>query len=275
VRPLELLDEVEGLPAFDLPEQLSRLYGGGLGFDTPRVVANFVQTIDGVVSIPELERSNALIAGESAADRFVMALLRACADVILIGSGTLLASPRGGWQPGGAYPDAAEAFAELRRRRGRPERTAVAVVTAGGSFDPRHPLLERGALVLTTERAAPQLRANVEPPSEVVAVGGGDWVDLAAALAALHARGHGLVLVEAGPTVFSSLVAGRLVDELFLTVSPLLAGRGGRRRLSLAEDVELLPETQVGARPLSVRRHGAHLFLRYAFSTSCSTPTRG
>src|SRR5207253_1848734 len=157
-----------------------------------------VQSIDGVVAIPELERSNALIAGASEADRFVMGLLRACADVVLIGSGTLLASPRAGWQAGGIYPDAAAAFAELRRRRGRPERTAVAVVTAGGSFDPRHPLLERGAIVLTTEAAAPTLAANVALPSEVVTVGGGDRVDLGAALATLRARGHELVLVEAG-----------------------------------------------------------------------------
>ena len=103
----------------------------------------------------------------------------------------------------------------------------------------------RGVIVLTTERAGPDLRANLGPQSEVVPVNDGDWVDLAAALAALRERGHELVLVEAGPTVFSSLLAARLVDELFLTVSPLVAGRGGRRRLSLAEDVELLPEHEV------------------------------
>jgi riboflavin biosynthesis pyrimidine reductase len=268
VRPLELLDEAAGLFAFDLPDELTRLYGGSLGFDGPRVVANFVQTVDGVVSIPNVPRSNAMIAGGSEADRFVMALLRACADVILIGSGTLLASPRGGWQAGGAYPPAADAFLELRRRRGRPARTPVAILTAGGSFDPTHPLLERGVLVLTTVRAAPDLRASVEPRSEVVAVGGGDWVDPAAALQELRRRGHDLVLVEAGPTVFSSLVASRLVDELFLTVSPLLAGRAGSPRLSLVEGAELLPGTRLGLRPLSVRRHDSHLFLRYCFDAS-------
>ena len=73
-----------------------------------------------------------------------MGLLRACADAVLIGSGTLRTSPKGKWQAERVYPPAAEAFAELRRRRERPESPAVAIVTAGGSFDPAHPVLERG-----------------------------------------------------------------------------------------------------------------------------------
>jgi len=54
--PLELLAEEPGLSELDLPKELRRLYGGGLGFDGPRVFANFVQTIDGVVAIPDLPR---------------------------------------------------------------------------------------------------------------------------------------------------------------------------------------------------------------------------
>ena len=59
-------------------------------------------------------------------------------------------------------------------------------------------------------------------------------------------------------------VAAGLVDELFLTVSPLLAGRGGRPRLGLVEGVELLPDATAPWQVRSVRRHGDHLFLRYA-----------
>src|SRR5581483_5479109 len=101
---LELLTELPDLPRFELPEALERLYGGGLGFSEPCVVANFVETIDGLVAIPDVERSNALIADASAADRFVMGLLRAAAGAILIGSTTLLASPTGTWLPEKAYP---------------------------------------------------------------------------------------------------------------------------------------------------------------------------
>ena len=118
--PLELLFEASSLPGSDLPAELRRLYGGELGFDAPCVFANFVQTIDGVVSIPELPRSNALIAAKSEADRFVMGLLRACADAVIVGSGTMLASPSGTWQPESSYPAARESFAELRAVAGDP-----------------------------------------------------------------------------------------------------------------------------------------------------------
>jgi riboflavin biosynthesis pyrimidine reductase len=56
------------------------------------------------------------------------------------------------------------------------------------------------------------------------------------------------------------------VDELFLTVSPLLAGRGDAARLSLVEGVELIPQTRVAGRLRSVRAHGSHLFLRYGLT---------
>ena len=225
-----------------------------------------MQTLDGVVAIPDIERSNALVSDESEADRFLVGLLRASADVVLVGSRTLRASGRGTWRPERVYPAAAAAFAELRRGRGRPERPAVAVLTAGGSLDPAHPILAEGALVLTTEGAAAEVRAAVPPATEVVAVNEGDLVDPALAVAALHRRGHAVILSEAGPTVFAQLLAARLVDELFLTLSPLVAGRGPGRRLGLAESVELLPGTRVETALSSLRRSGSHLFLRYEIS---------
>jgi riboflavin biosynthesis pyrimidine reductase len=80
----------------------------------------------------------------------------------------------------------------------------------------------------------------------------------------LRDRGHSLVLTEGGPTVFGSLVAAGLVDELFLTMSPLLAGRPDPDdRLQLIEDAPLLPDAGVHGRLLSARGSGSHLFLRY------------
>jgi riboflavin biosynthesis pyrimidine reductase len=227
------------------------------------VVANFVQTIDGVVAIPELERSNAVVADESDADRFVVGLLRACADAVVVGARTMLASPRGLWRPRGVYPAAADAFAELRARRGKSEHPAVAVVTTGASLDPAHPVLEEGALVLTTEDAAGALRAAVPSAAEVVAVDAGDRVDLGRALDVLRERGHEVILSEAGPTIFGRLLAEGLVDELFLTISPLVAGRAGAERPSLADGVELLPRVRAESELASVRRGDDHLFLRY------------
>ena len=253
---IERLWEEAGLPEHGLPDSVRDLYGGGLGFDGPVLYTNFVETLDGVVAIPALEKSNALVADDSAADRFLMGLLRALADVVLIGSGTLLASPKGMWRPAGVYPKAADAFAEL----GDP---AVAVVSSGASLDTTHPVLQK-AVVLTTTHGA-ELLDGVLP--DVVAVNDGDWVDVRGAVEVLRARGHARILSEAGPTVCASLLADALVDELFLTVSPVLAGRlaaGGR--LGLVEGVELLPQAHVGGRIVSVRRAGDHLFLRYVLS---------
>ena len=248
--------------------ELRRLYGGGLGFDEPCLFANFVQTIDGVVSMPELPRSNALIAGKSEADRFVMGLLRACADAVIVGSGTMLASPNGTWQPERSYPAATESFAELRRSRRQPERPTIVFITAGGSLDPAHPALEQQAIVLTTQRAAPRLRSSVPAACEVVAVNDDDRVDLRQGLADLQERGFSLILSEGGPTLFSSLVESGLVDELFLTISPLLAGRAAWPRLALVEGIALLPGARTALQPLSVRLHENHLFLRYGLSSA-------
>jgi riboflavin biosynthesis pyrimidine reductase len=266
IEPFKVLAEDGDVPRWDVPDLLAELYGGLIGLDEPCVVANFVESLDGVVAVPRLERSHALLGDDSDADRFVLALLRACADVVVVGAATLLSSPKGTWRVDRAYPPAAEALLELRARRGRPEQPLVAVVTTGASLDPAHTVLESGALVLTTDGAAPALRASVPEATEVVAVNDGAAVDLAAAAEALRARGCSVILSEAGPSMFGSLLASGLVDELFLTLSPLLAGRGTAVRLGLVEGVELMPQSRVAGRLRSVRTQGSHLFLRYRLS---------
>jgi riboflavin biosynthesis pyrimidine reductase len=263
--PLQLLYEDGGLPVADLPDQLARLYGGGLGFARDRVVANFVQTVDSVIAMPDVRRSNRVISGDSPADRFVMGLLRSFADAVLIGSGTLAGSPKGSWTPRGAYEPAADAFAELRVRLGLSPDPLLAVATATGSVDPEHPAVQAGALVLTTDQGEQRLRDLLPERAEVVSVGGGPHLDPRAALAVLRDGGNRFVLSEAGPHLFGSLLAQNLVDELFLTLSPLLAGRASLDgRLALVEEQHLLPERTEQMRLLGVRRGGAHLFLRYA-----------
>ena len=263
IEPFTVLAEAEDLPRWDAPAELVALYGGAIGLDEPCVVANFIESLDGVVAVPRLPRSHAVIGDESEADRFVLALVRACADAVVVGSGTLLASPKGTWRIDRAYPPAAAALAELRARRGRSEQPLVVVVTTGASLDPAHPVLESGALVLTTDGTASRVRASVPGASEVVAVNDAETVDLARALELLRQRGCPVVLTEAGPSMFGSLVASQLVDELFLTVSPVLAGRADTARLGLVEGVELVPQVRVAGRLRSLRTHGSHLFLRY------------
>ncbi len=261
---LELLFEAARGAGYDLPDAVRERYPGSFGFARPCVVANFVSTLDGVVAIPGLARANRLIADENDDDRFVMGLVRASADAILIGSGTLQASPRGIWTPESTYPDAAADWAELRRRLGRPEVPELAVVTGSGMVDPTHPAFERGAVVLTTEGGAQTLAGRLPGACEVIPLGAGPLVDMAAALRTLRARGREVVAVEAGPHVVGSMLAQDLVDELFLTVSPLLAGREeGKTRLGLVAGTELLPDIRLGGTLAGVRRSGEHLFLHY------------
>ena len=221
-------------------------------------------TLDGVVAIPGMPNSNAFVAGESDADRFLMGLLRALADVVLIGSGVLRASPRGTWQAGSIFPPAADAYAELRDSLGVPPVAEVALLTGSGSIDPAHPLLESGALVLTSDSGAERLRGRLPAASTIVTLGSATRIPPADVVRVLHERGHRRILSEAGPHTFGELLDGGLVDELFLTSSPLLVGDAGPgSRFSLVEGADLTPDGS-RARLLSLRRHGSHLFHRYA-----------
>ena len=92
----------------------------------------------------------------------------------------------------------------------------------------------------------------------------GEELDPRAAIDALRARGHSQILCEGGPHAIGPFLAAGLVDELFLTVSPLLLGRAGSDpRLALVEGTDLLPGGPPRAGLIGVRRDGDHLFLRY------------
>jgi riboflavin biosynthesis pyrimidine reductase len=264
VEPFDVLAEEAGLPAVALPPELARVYGGDLGLADECVYANFVATLDGVVAIPSLRNSNTVIAGDSDADRFLMGILRAFADAVLIGAGVLCASPKGTWRAESIYPPAAESYAELRRRLGLPASPEIAILTGSGSIDPDHPALSGRAVVLTSDAGAEWLAGKVPAAAaNIVSLGSGRRVGGATVVDALRARGHRRILCEAGPHTFGALLEDEQVDELFLTSSPFLAGDAGEgSRFRLVEAADLVPLLE--CRPLSVRRHGPYLFTRYA-----------
>ena len=83
-------------------------------------------------------------------------------------------------------------------------------------------------------------------------------------VAALRAEGYRSILTEGGPHLFGQLLAAGLVEQLFLTLAPALAGRQrDSTQIGLVEGTSLLPGIDVRGRLLSVRRSGSHLFLRY------------
>jgi riboflavin biosynthesis pyrimidine reductase len=193
-----------------------------------------------------------------------MGLLRALADAVLIGAGTLRAAPDSLWTPGYIFPDAAAEFAELRRGLGKDADPRLVVLTASGRLEPHHPALEAGALVVTTRAGAAALRRRLPGSSSIVASGDGSNVDLAEMVAALRGEGHDTLLTEGGPTVIGGLLEAGLLDELFLTLSPILAGRSAASgRPGLVDGFDLLPSRTTSAVLWSARQHGSHLFLRY------------
>lgn len=257
---LELLFQEPNLPSFDVGARLLEAYGGGsVGFNRPSVIANFVSSIDGVVALPSGGESGMVISQSSAADHFVMGLLRAVADAVMVGASTLRRSPGHRWAAEAIYRPAAAEFSATRRALGlRPEPSFV-VVTASGDIDASQPALEQ-ATIVTTRAAEPGLRRRVAAGCRVIAFDG-PRIDLGEVVRRLQSEGHGLLLSEGGPSLFGELLKKGLVDELFLTTSPTLFGRyadDGRKPLAEGFD---LAGTKLSLQ--SLRRDGSHLFHRY------------
>jgi len=264
VPELQSLFEAPGLPRFDLPEAVERAYGG-FGLADRVVYGNFVSSLDGIVAIPGVERSSALISGGDPADRFVVALLRAAADAVVIGAGTFRAH-EGPWTPENAYPEASEDLVELRKRAGLGGQPTLVVVTASGDLGGSDSKLHN-AIVITTSAGADRLGEDVAAASEVVELGAAGPVDMREAIGRLFEHGYRRVLTEGGPTLMGEALKARIVDELFLTISPVIVGGGEEQpRPTLASGVELLPDAAQLGQLLSLHRREAYLFLRYSLA---------
>ena len=267
MQPFEVLYEAGDLPAYKLPADLHQVYGG-LGFAKRVVYSNFVASLDGVVTLGSKPSAGSIISGKYPADRFLMGLLRACADAVLIGAGTLRATPGHLWTPAHVYPELATEFLALRSALGRSREPQLVVVTASGELDASHPAIVKGAIVLTTADGAKAIGRRLPKSCEVATVGTGKRLDVGKAMAGLRSRGLGVILTEGGPHLVGQLIEAGLLDEAFLTVSPVIAGRKDDKRLGMVEGVELLPGHGAWSSLSSVRRHGDYLFLRYRMPAS-------
>jgi riboflavin biosynthesis pyrimidine reductase len=255
-----------------MPSELEHRYGGELLIplhsDRPTVIANFVSTIDGIVAFGGGELTGGgLISGFHEPDRFVMGLLRALADVVVVGAGTLRGSTEHRWVAEHIHPASAAAFARWRAEMALPARPTTIIVTASGDIPVEHNGLNDPTIpvvIATTPAGAERLRdAPFGDHVSIQPIGADDHVsgdDLVALSTRLGAR---LVLTEGGPHLLGGLVASDLLDELFLTIAPQLVGRGSAERLGLVEGIELSPGDARWDHLESVRRSGDHLFLRY------------
>ncbi|MGH2773612.1 MAG: dihydrofolate reductase family protein [Actinomycetota bacterium] len=259
--PLQTLYEAEGVGGSEMPESLRYLYGGDLGLPDESLFANFVASIDGVVALDDGPVS--VVSRSSPADRFVMALLRAFASAVVVGASTLRKEPKGLWTSEYLWPQQAKAFASVRRELGLHPSPQLVVLTRSGEVDPNLAAVQQGALLITTDAGSARLRGRLPKSCRIVSLGGA--VEVTDALRLLRTEGHARILTEGGPHVMGQVLQSGELDDLFLTVSPVMLGRAaGRTRLGLVEGAALDPaEAGSSGELLSAKRSGSHLFLRY------------
>lgn len=181
--------------------------------------ANMVTSADGAGFLDG--RSAGL---SSPADMRLFGLLRVLADVVLVGAGTARVEE---YKPARRRP----ALEDLRA--GRPPTVPIALVSRKLDLDFGTPLFtdappDARTIVITCAGSPDEQRAAAARVADVI-VAGDVAVDLAEALAALRDRGLGRVLCEGGPHLLGELASAGILDELCLTVSPVLAGPGPTR----------------------------------------------
>ncbi len=160
-------------------------------------------------------------------DRAVFNLMRQAADVILMGAATVRIENYSGAQ-------LSIAQREARQRRGQVEVPPIAVITASANFDHDSKFFTRtevAPLILTCTATVDDARHRLGAVAEVIDASGTDpgRVDVAVALRKLGERKLFRVLTEGGPSLLSTLIENDLLDELCLTVAPLLVGGAARR----------------------------------------------
>ena len=261
-----------------LPSDVAAIHGPlrfPAGRDRPYVVANFVTTLDGVVSLelPGDTSGGGRISGFNQHDRMVMGLLRAVSDVVLVGAGTVRASPTHIWNPGTIYPALAGSFEALRSSLGKTGPPLIVVVTARGDLDHGMRILQADAgpvLIVTTPPGSVRLRDLRLPASVQVSV-----VETPGRLSArgildaiAQVRSSDVLLLEGGPHLLGDFLLESCVHEQFLTLAPQVAGRDGSvERPGLVAGMALAPGHPRWGTLVSVKRGESHLFLRYAFSS--------
>ncbi|MFI0938107.1 pyrimidine reductase family protein [Streptomyces sp. NPDC021020] len=254
--PAEAAETVGPADALDTPGGLAEVYAypASVAEGRPWLRANMVGSLDGA----------AVADGKSAplsspADMRIFGVLRALADVVVVGAET---ARREGYRPARARKE----FAGRRAAAGQAPAPAIAVVTRSLDLDFDSPLFREPVVptLVVTGAAAPRERlvaaraADVEVVVAAQDAEDGAGVDPVRVVAELAARGYPRLLHEGGPRLLAQFAAAGAVDELCLTVAPLLTGGGAPRIMNG-------PAVPGPARyaPRSVLEEDGFLFTRY------------
>lgn len=212
------------------------------------VAVNMITSVDGRVAIDGVSEG---LGG--AGDLAGFRALRSAVDVVLVGAGTARAERYG---PTKVRAEAREARVE----RGQAPRPAIAVVSLSLDVDAVVDRVVAGGgslLVVTSAAADPERREALAGRGVTVVIAGEQDVDLVDALSQLASLGMGRVLVEGGPRLNRDMLAAGLVDDLFVTVAPLLVGAVAPGMVATPLDLPVALELAEG------RTHDGELLLRY------------
>nr|BBH95643.1 deaminase reductase [Thermogemmatispora argillosa] len=270
--PLQTLFEQVGGQAVPLPPGLAHLYGS-LAFPAvpeyhPYIISNFVETLDGV-AVAHANGESLDISGGSEHDHMVMGLLRACADAVIVGAGTLRDAREHRWTPDYIYPPLAAEYRQLRQQLGLAPQPLNVIVSSSGHIDLSLPLFQETAIssvLITSAQGHARLQQQALPPTLGVLVASEQGPLSARQVVETLSRWQPCrrLLVEGGPQLMGRFLAEGLIDELFLTLAPQLAGRDDReQRPGFVSGQLFLPADPRWGTLLSVKRADSYLFLRY------------
>jgi riboflavin-specific deaminase-like protein len=213
----------------------------------PTLRVNFVASVDGAVTV---DGFSAPLSGPG--DKLIFNVLRMLSDGLVVAAGTVRTENYDALRLD-------EPSREWRQAHGLPEFPLMVIVSRSLELRPEQEVFSDAPIrpiVVTHASAAPERRRAVSEVADVIAVGDGD-VDLTAALLALHDRGATQLLCEGGPHLLGALISANLVDEMCLTVSPMLAG-GEAGRIAVGGSG---PPREMSLR--HVLTEDSMLFLRY------------
>jgi riboflavin-specific deaminase-like protein len=208
IRLLSDLTDAEVIEAYQVEDR-----------SAPHVRSNFVSSIDGAV---EIDGQSKALSGQ--ADQEIFGKLRMLSDAVLVGAGTIRAEGYNPLRLGAKRR-------EWRTAHGLAENPTLVIVSSRLELNPVNPVFAEAPVrpvVITHEASPPDRREALAEVADVLICGVAE-VDLALAVAALADRGLPQILSEGGPHLLGSLTAADLVDEMCLSLAPLLTGPGSGR----------------------------------------------
>lgn len=270
----ELLWEAESSKGRGLPGELREIYQGDWlvpkSNGRPYSYSNFVLSHDGRVSFSTPgHEGGGDVSDFNPHDQWLMALARARADAVVVGANTLRTEYEHQWTAEYIFPNDSEDFGALRTSENRQPTPLQVIVTGSGRINPEATIFSDPSfrvLIATSDEGLEVAKSYNLPNPEVVSFG--SEVDLTRLYAALASDYDcETVLCEGGPRLYASLIRANLLDEEFLTLSPVVVGSSdSNQRPGLIEGLALEPGNRLRANLASVRRAGNHLFLRTAWS---------